>query len=718
MTEIRRCQHCHSDLPPDAPDGVCPQCVLRLGFAGQSEGLADHTADLTARGRVEPTSGSEPRPATPPFTSPSRFIPPSPEQLAPHFPHLEIEELLGSGGMGAVYKARQRRLDRPVGLKVLPPEVAAAPGFSERFTREARALARLNHPHVVTVHDFGEAGGMYYFLMEFVDGANLRELIAGGKLQPQEALAIVPQVCEALQYAHDEGIVHRDIKPENILLDRKGRVKIADFGLAKLFRNGGSLVGRAAYSLTGSQQVMGTPHYMAPEQMERLKASITARTSTRWAWCSTRCSPASCPWAASRRHRERSTSTCGSTKSSCARSRKNRQLRYQHASDVRTDVQNISRAAPEPRWPDFEPEAGPDELHFKDAQSQVALPALGLGLVGGIGFILSFIALFVVMNAPPRAPGVIEALLAAALTLMISLFIAAGGSAMARLRSYGLCRAASILAILPCHVAWLLGMPAGVCAWTVLSRPDVRAAFHGKTSRTRSRSTAFNALVIIAAAFLIGALLIVVAHLWTAASTPSAASPVSAPPPSPLPLIPARTRGWELGPTGPSLTDTFARSVLRLKSEQFMKVNKILRAAYEESVALEARNTEQHTDDSGHLVITIQPYAGPVAKLENRLWSELDAILDRQQQSIARLNLELDPPRERGEISLAELCGPGFFGWGKEGVRLELWRVGTWYHWKTQLPTGQEQSESAPQLPKEYQRFWKEPEKVSGTFPL
>ena len=96
------------------------------------------------------------------------------------------------------------------------------PAFAERFTREARALARLNHPHIVTLHDFGEAGGLYYFLMEFVDGVNLRQMIAGGKLEPREALAIVPQICEALQYAHDEGIVHRDIKPENHLARQKG----------------------------------------------------------------------------------------------------------------------------------------------------------------------------------------------------------------------------------------------------------------------------------------------------------------------------------------------------------------------------------------------------------------------------------------------------------------------------------------------------------------
>ena len=171
MPEIRRCPHCRLELPHDAPDGVCPQCILRLGFAGQSAGLGGHPADLIAPGRVELTSGSQPPPPTPPFTARSRFIPPSPEQLAPHFPQLEILELLGQGGMGAVYKARQRRLDRLVALKILPPEVAAAPAFAERFTREARALARLSHPHIVAVYDFGQAGGLYYFLMEFVDGA-------------------------------------------------------------------------------------------------------------------------------------------------------------------------------------------------------------------------------------------------------------------------------------------------------------------------------------------------------------------------------------------------------------------------------------------------------------------------------------------------------------------------------------------------------------------
>src|SRR5262249_3022302 len=172
---------------------------------------------------------------------------PPPEEIARHFPQLEILELLGQGGMGIVYKARQPRLDRLVALKILPEEAGRDPAFAERFTREARALARLTHPGVVAVYDFGQSDGRYYLLMEFVDGVNLRHVLREGRLKPAEALKVVPQICEALQYAHDQGVVHRDIKPENILLDRKGHIKIADFGLAKLL---GQKAGASA--LTGS----------------------------------------------------------------------------------------------------------------------------------------------------------------------------------------------------------------------------------------------------------------------------------------------------------------------------------------------------------------------------------------------------------------------------------------------------------------------------------
>jgi serine/threonine protein kinase len=165
--------------------------------------------------------------------------------------------------MGVVYRTRQRGLDRMVALKMLPPEAGLDPTFAERFAREARALARLNHPGIVTVYDFGQADGVYYFLMEYVDGTNLRDVIRRGRLKPEEAVTLVPQICEALQYAHEEGVVHRDIKPENILLDRRGRVKIADFGLAKLL-----VPAQANDTLTDTRQVMGTPHYMAPEQWD------------------------------------------------------------------------------------------------------------------------------------------------------------------------------------------------------------------------------------------------------------------------------------------------------------------------------------------------------------------------------------------------------------------------------------------------------------------
>jgi serine/threonine-protein kinase len=166
--------------------------------------------------------------------------------------------------MGAVYKARQLGLDRWVALKILPPDASRDPAFAQRFGREARALAKLNHPHIVSVFDSGQAGGLYYFVMEYVDGVNLREAIQTSELGPQEAMAIVPQLCDALQYAHDEGIVHRDIKPENVLLDKKGGVKIADFGLARLLDQSNE-----NFTLTGTHQVMGTPRYMAPEQMKQ-----------------------------------------------------------------------------------------------------------------------------------------------------------------------------------------------------------------------------------------------------------------------------------------------------------------------------------------------------------------------------------------------------------------------------------------------------------------
>lgn len=257
MTDIAHCSRCGCELPAETPDELCPACLLQAALEGD---LSDGDG---ANGE-----NSDPRLAV---TTPQGggFVPPDAEELAPLFPQLEVLKLLGHGGMGAVYQARQKKLDRLVALKIIRPEGAADPAFAERFMREARTLARLNHPGIVAIHDFGEVetagptdGRQYYFVMEYVDGANLRQLMENGELNAEQAFAIVPQICDALQFAHDEGVVHRDIKPENVLVDTKGRVKIADFGLAKLATRSPE-----DFTLTATHQVMGTPRYMAPEQM-------------------------------------------------------------------------------------------------------------------------------------------------------------------------------------------------------------------------------------------------------------------------------------------------------------------------------------------------------------------------------------------------------------------------------------------------------------------
>jgi serine/threonine protein kinase len=301
MPDGNKCPQCGTPLPTGALAGLCPACLLQMGAA----------ADTVTEGK---------QPA---------FQPPTVAELEPLFPQLEILELIGKGGMGAVYKARQKQLDRIVALKILPPGIGNDAAFAERFAREAKALAKLNHPGIVTLFEFGSCAGLeyekengrkgaaekkpsagevssaplppfspappgsrpstfnsrqplYFFLMEFVDGLNLRQLLHAGRISAREALAIVPQICDALQFAHDQGIVHRDIKPENILMDRRGRVKVADFGLAKIVAPVAEVCDRrdleqedvrrsqtaATENLTDAGKVMGTPQYMSPEQRD------------------------------------------------------------------------------------------------------------------------------------------------------------------------------------------------------------------------------------------------------------------------------------------------------------------------------------------------------------------------------------------------------------------------------------------------------------------
>jgi len=242
--EPANCHKCGAELPEDSTRGLCPRCLMAEAMLPTEPG------------------GAAERPEPPPI-----------EEVQAAFPQLEILEIIGVGGMGVVYQAKQTSLNRLVALKLLAPHRETEAGFSERFTREAQALAALNHPNIVTVHDFGQKGGFYYLLMEYVDGANLRQAIQGKRFTPEHALAVVPPICEALQFAHDRGIVHRDIKPENLLLDSDGRIKVADFGIARILDLGEE---PPTEDEPGTEKdpgltagtALGTPNYMAPEQVD------------------------------------------------------------------------------------------------------------------------------------------------------------------------------------------------------------------------------------------------------------------------------------------------------------------------------------------------------------------------------------------------------------------------------------------------------------------
>ncbi|MEM7383837.1 MAG: serine/threonine-protein kinase, partial [Verrucomicrobiota bacterium] len=203
----KNCPQCGKTLEAEFPEPLCPACLM-AGAAKPTE----------AGTMVDPDLQNN---TVPDLTS-----------IQAAFPQFEIIELIGRGGMGVVYKARQTHLDRLVALKILPAGNQADTAFAERFTREAKVLARLNHPNIVTLHDFGQTDDFFYLVMEYIDGVNLRQAMRAGGFSPEQALGVVPRICEALQFAHGEGILHRDIKPDNILLNSKGRIKIADFGIA------------------------------------------------------------------------------------------------------------------------------------------------------------------------------------------------------------------------------------------------------------------------------------------------------------------------------------------------------------------------------------------------------------------------------------------------------------------------------------------------------
>ncbi|MGI8978501.1 MAG: hypothetical protein ACR2FY_04695 [Pirellulaceae bacterium] len=391
-------------------------------------------------------------------------------------------------------------------------------------------------------------------------------------------------------------------------------------------------------------------------------------------------------------------------------------------------------------------------------------------------------------------------LLAQATGLVTGIVMIVGAVKMMRLKSHGLATFASVLAMLPCGPAWLLGLPMGIWSLVVLNRRNVKEAFEaragGRLPPIPSGTESGSILLARARILLVVALLLlpfIVLSFWfvrmrSAGSNQSVleircddgikgaqvlvqqggqrvtmidtqiqswahlkpglyqlflngSTTDSRTKSGPLTLSPSvveisgssrqlvrvfvqtdvvgktasgvpapdlgPSRGWALTRSGPALT-TSGAGWLALKPTQFESVNRILQASYQEYLALEAQNTERQPDAAGHTVITIKPFPKEIAKLEDGLWSQLDKILNVQQQSVARLNLKLDAPELQPGMSVSDLVRPGFFGYGKDGARIELWRVGAWSHWKVKS-RGNESSGRAPELPEEYRRFWKEP---------
>lgn len=246
-----KCEVCQREFysPYSELVAVCSQCIVRgsrvVDAPPQQEGSAGSSPG--GSGGADDFVGAK--------------------ELADLFPDFEIEERLGAGGMGIVFRARQKSLDRSVAIKVLNPKREGDLEFEERFEREAKAMAILNHPNIVGIHDFGVRGQYHFLVMEVVEGKDLQTLIQDGSLDFALAFSIIRQVCDALYHAHQNGVIHRDIKPGNILVGRDGVAKISDFGLARIGQPGTDV------PLTMASAGMGTPAYIAPEQRSDARSS-------------------------------------------------------------------------------------------------------------------------------------------------------------------------------------------------------------------------------------------------------------------------------------------------------------------------------------------------------------------------------------------------------------------------------------------------------------
>src|SRR6476646_2779748 len=249
------CEKCGAKIPPDARQGVCPACQLETGLGLLAE---EPVAGVGDPGRGDGARGTDRKKAT---QQPKAFA---------DFGDYELLEVIGRGGQGVVYRARQKSLNRTVALKVIGLGHWATEAHLKRFRREAEAAASLEHSGIVPIYEVGEHDGSCYFSMKFVEGGQLDELVKREPMPIKRAADLIAKVARTVHYAHEHRILHRDIKPGNILLDQKGEPHLTDFGLARLVET--------ESTVTRTLEVLGTPSYMAPEQATGNNAQLTAAT--------------------------------------------------------------------------------------------------------------------------------------------------------------------------------------------------------------------------------------------------------------------------------------------------------------------------------------------------------------------------------------------------------------------------------------------------------
>ncbi len=266
------CPHCRADNSGDSVH--CKQCGTKLPGPDETQGIAaDRTADETvahlAHETPEPSARDSSTPRRPldaptwaPVTTSTSGISMQLEPGAVIGARYQIESILGEGGMGTVYKARDIELDRTVALKLVRPELALDPNTMQRFKQELLLASRISHKNILRIHDLGDANGVKFISMTYVEGEDLQSLMKrSGRLSSDQVVKFARQLCGALDAAHLEGVVHRDLKPQNILIDRSGTLYVGDFGLAKSFESEDGMKTRTGL-------ILGTPRYMSPEQVE------------------------------------------------------------------------------------------------------------------------------------------------------------------------------------------------------------------------------------------------------------------------------------------------------------------------------------------------------------------------------------------------------------------------------------------------------------------